>query len=256
MKSKMIGITLTGGDNSVQPHDLLELSSEYPLCEHGILIGNGTSSANGKPRFPSLPWIHKLGTLALSQVVEMNLSLHICGHYLEQITKEGSASFIVDALGPVLAAFEHCQLNFHGEDQGPETADNIIQAFEGIQETWNPIVIFQLDGKNDKIAHDVDARSAAMCVTGLIDGSHGAGVLPTHWPAHEPKFVIGTIGYAGGLGPDNLAVQLPLINEAAGASEWWMDCETKLRGPDAVYALAKCREVLRIATEFNMQSHE
>jgi len=58
-------------------------------------------------------------------------------------------------------------------------------------------------------------------------------------------------GYAGGLGPENLAEQLPLIGQAAGDCRIWVDMESRVRSDnDRQFDLAKVRKCLEIAKPF------
>lgn len=63
----------------------------------------------------------------------------------------------------------------------------------------------------------VDAENHAL----LVDGSGGRGISPSAWnqPATEKA-----VGFAGGLGPDNLATELQTIRRIARPG-WWADME-------------------------------
>ncbi len=60
----------------------------------------------------------------------------------------------------------------------------------------------------------------------LFDESGGQGISPAAWPLpHSGK----KCGYAGGLGVDNLAGEIPRIQLAAAGAPFWIDMEAKLR---------------------------
>lgn len=242
MHSKLTRVTFTGADDTVDPRQLIAISEHSPIVEWGILIG----SQHGH-RFPSYHWIGTLQTLANPQV---NLALHICGRHLRDIAAGRSIAAL-----PKMQRFQRCQLNWHGEPQG-EISSNIYRAFKEMEGYWTPEVIFQLDGANNGLpVHCASMKKTA----GLFDLSHGAGVLPEVWPKNDVSddedFKQDTglarfpIGYAGGLGPENLREQLPKIH-AAARGDYWIDMETKLF-EGLQFDMAKCREVLKIVEEFS-----
>lgn len=227
-------VTLTGADDSVSPSHLFALSEKYPFVEWGILVGSGF----GK-RFPSKTWIADLIEARCDSGNRMNLSLHICGKFLREIA--GGCSTLMDEFGMGIAAFDRCQLNWHGERQGA-IEENILKAFCQDLMPWEPEIIFQLDGVNDHLA---SAAMRRFRCSGLFDLSHGAGILPDEWP--EPRIDMGC-GYAGGLGPDNIEDQQHRIASVARGN-YWIDMETKLRTGRA-FDLEKCESVL-----VSMQDH-
>lgn len=69
----------------------------------------------------------------------------------------------------------------------------------------------------------------------LQDSSGGQGIEASRWIKpdelnHRARNT--SIGYAGGLGPDNIATELPKIIEAASGRPFWIDCESKIRTDD------------------------
>jgi len=62
----------------------------------------------------------------------------------------------------------------------------------------------------------------------LVDGSGGRGISPESWRQPDTAKVV---GFAGGLGPDNLADELQTISRIARPG-WWVDMEGKLRVDD------------------------
>lgn len=73
-----------------------------------------------------------------------------------------------------------------------------------------------------------------------------AGIAPSAWPKYDD---VQWIGYAGGLGPHNLAEQMPRIAEAAGNSHYWVDMETWVR-TDGKFDLALVRECIDIVKPY------
>ena len=111
---------------------------------------------------------------------------------------------------------------------------------------WEPEVIFQGDEVNAGAGLHVQTKQAGFSVSMLFDCSHGAGVLPKSWPNSIPSI---KCGWAGGMGPANIATQIPRIDAAylAGGSSfpYWVDMETLVRTetkPDE-FDLNKCLAV-------------
>jgi hypothetical protein len=122
-----------------------------------------------------------------------------------------------------------------------------------------------LDGANGNAHLDSAFEHEVRNCYGLFDVSGGAGILPDGWPQPihidiEPgEFGEGIeywrySGYAGGLGPGNLAEQIPKIIEASGGTEFtnegriWLDMESRVRSDDdRQFDLQKVRRCLEIA---------
>jgi len=236
-------VTITGADDSVEPSDLLALSREHPFVEWGLLV---SASNTGTPRFPSYRWLLSLVEQCIVAAVnyrEPRLSLHFCGRWVRGLLlgqqPEGMPHWFT---GP---QFQRMQLNFHGETLPcvPEAFGKALGDFQDKQ------IIFQIDGHMGQsfLASVADERGNPFDAVPLFDCSHGAGVLPGTWPAPFcPKTYH---GYAGGLGPDNLAEQLPLIGAAAGETRIWIDMESRVR-TDERFDLAKVRRCLEICKPF------
>ena len=83
-------------------------------------------------------------------------------------------------------------------------------------------------------------------ISALFDLSHGTGVLPDQWPA-TLNFV--KCGYAGGLSPENLELQIKAIERIVGDTPIWIDMETHVRSNmDAQFDLSKVRTCLEISS--------
>ncbi len=151
---------------------------------------------------------------------------------------------VVDSsLHYILPLCQQIQLNSHGEILPPNAADNIKRTFARLRYDGQRI-IFQMDGVNDQLFHDC---ADFLDCDALFDQSHGAGVLPEKWPYNFPAC---QCGYAGGLGPENLAEQLASIATVADDRwPWWIDMETGVR-TGGWFDLAKVRQCCEIVKEF------
>jgi len=241
---KLDRVTITGADNSISPIQLLMLSRKYPFVEWGILA---SASSVGQSRFPTWDWIAELQCISADE--RMQLSLHVCGRWVRQWLL-GSIELI-----PIqLAGFDRIQLNFHAE----RTPCNPDAFGAALREFPDREFIFQIDGstgnKHLEAAYGEEVDNAVA----LFDISGGAGILPSDWP--KPIYMrddetFAYHGYAGGLGPDNLAEQLPLIAQAAGDCRIWIDMETRVRSSDdRQFDLAKVERCLEIAAPFITKS--
>lgn len=229
-------VTITGPDDSIDQTDLLALSEEFPFVEWGILA---SKSNEGSPRFPSVDWMMRLQSLAPPSI---KLSLHLCGQWVRDLLIGQRTVPIQRTIG-----FQRIQLNFHAEKTKCMPTAFSVRLHSLMPRQF----IFQLDGNGGnehlQAAQQADPTDSIDAV-GLFDVSGGAGILPREWPkAREGSY----LGYAGGLGPDNLAEQIPLILKAAGNARIWIDMETKVRSDnDSLFDLAKVRRCLEIAKPF------
>ena len=241
-------VTITGADDSVSIGRLHGLSKKFPFVEWGILYSKSQIGGN---RFPSETWFNDLHALA----GEIKLSLHLCGSVVRDLLV-GINSMPLGLL-PFLPKYQRIQLNFHAENAKCDP----VYFYRALKDLRNEHqYIFQIDGSNGNEhmesvwAADVDAM--LNCVP-LFDISGGAGILPNQWP--KPEYMANDTdhiyhGYAGGLGPENLEQQLPLIAEAAGNTRIWIDMETKVRSNnDRQFDLDKVAACLEICAPFVTQ---
>jgi hypothetical protein len=239
---KLTMLTLTGADDSVDPEDLLNISTLHPFVEWGILFAR-SHQPNGKPRFPSRKWLdHLLGLASSPEGEEMNLSLHLCGKYVSEVLMGDMR--VIDELGFLWSRCQRVQLNTHAIPH-QFNAPAMVDALHNQGKT----IIFQNDGENEAIWASVQG---ALDTAVLFDRSHGAGVMPAEWP--QP-YLSCPCGYAGGLGPDNLQAQLERIMTSAGQFDIWVDMETKLRSADnKTFEIDRCQRVIDICEPWTKEA--
>lgn len=233
-------VTITGADDSIHPQALADLSGDYPFVEWGILV---SQRSTGRPRFPTHAWIAEL--LRIADRVPMQLSLHVCGRWVRRLLVGHDE--IPDAL--CTPQFQRMQLNFHAENT-PCDAESFLARLRDLSPRQ---FIFQIDGSGGNEHFDVAYQQGTGSIdpVPLFDISGGAGILPAEWPrpAHQRRYTYH--GYAGGLGPENLERQIPLIAAAAGATPIWIDMETRVRSPDdQEFDFEKVERCLQIAKPF------
>ena len=224
--------TLTGADDTTHPEELFRISAEFPFVEWGILHH---ASLKGQGRYPSFGWVEALCS-QMPAHPDARFALHVCG-------TAAVNEFLLETGDVCRAAalFGRVQINFVATRHDPAL---VIQT---IRRKSRQIIITQHNEANASLLPSlVGIPNHAV----LFDASGGRGVSPGAWPTHLPNK---TCGYAGGLGPDNLARELPRIEHAAGQDPYWVDMEGKLRNDADRFDLARGRLCLEICQQF-MQS--
>lgn len=74
----------------------------------------------------------------------------------------------------------------------------------------------------------------------LVDGSGGRGISPAGWVR---PMTGKSVGFAGGLGPDNIATEIARIYEMA-REPFWIDMEGKIRDGNDWFSVWACHNVL------------
>lgn len=228
-------VTLTGADDSIDPADLIPLTEQYPFVEWAILF---SQSKSGVERYPSLDWVDEL----VDQVVpnrKINLSAHLCGKWCEDALK-GEFTFLREER--YAKAFNRIQLNM-GKDRLQLAVKSKPLIDAAMSRVPQPVIF----GGNYKYIAVTGGFFEHTGFLPLFDASGGRGVETKEWPKPfldsdgAPIYC----GYAGGLGPDNIAEEVQRIADAAGDMTIWIDMETKLRTGDK-FDLEKCERVLQV----------
>ncbi|CAB5514558.1 hypothetical protein LMG26857_03617 [Achromobacter anxifer] len=205
-------ITFTGADHHTCIDGMIALSKRYPI-EWGILF---SPFHQGTGRYPVFEWVNQLRHRAKAGA--LTLSAHICGGYSRKLIKTGACE--VDVLLP--GVFQRAQIN----TADPKVDPAQIQAWARAQ---GVVPILQARG----------GFPAAQEVQWLLDESGGRGVVQESWPAPAAEGILH--GYAGGLGPENVAQAVQHIGQRA--STYWIDMESRLRDEQDRFDLARCRAV-------------
>lgn len=230
--------TLTGVDERTDLTAIHSLSAEFPFVEWGFLY---SPTRQGQPgRYPST---QMLQNAFLHLPANVRVALHICGQGVTDLLARRDAT-IEELVELVAIRGGRVQLNFNlldGRIQPSALRKHLVR---------HPGTTFitQHNAANAILATLMwQVRTHAI----LFDESAGRGMLPNGWSVAMPGKAC---GYAGGLGPDNLAEQLELIATAAGDCPFWLDMEGKLRTPDANTAdwfdLAKARRCLEVVAAY------
>jgi phosphoribosylanthranilate isomerase len=191
-------LTITGADDTTDIQQMLDITVKYPFLEWGILFWE---SRVGTARYPSIKWANRFVDLGLPS------ASHICGKMVNDYIAGKGRKFFQQY-------FNRVQLNFN---YNPETHD-IRQMSEMFMDSEKPIIT-QAKPCNEPLNNIGQVFNHHF----LFDRSGGKGILPEQWPPVIDKRVC---GYAGGLTPENLAMQVGLIQNAAEHRAVWVDMES------------------------------
>lgn len=211
----------------MDPAELARLSAEFPFVEWGILY---SSKRNGEPRYPSAAWRVRLGKIES----RMQLSLHLCGE-----VARGVLSGDTELIGTVDDQYQRIQVN-GWQPSGQE--------FRSVVTGDDREFILQARSEEDlqRAALEISAIEAEALpewdgsASVLYDVSGGQGLSPPYWP--RPRGAM-RLGYAGGIGPENVIDVLFAI--APLDHDFWIDMESGVR-TEGRFDLAKVRRVLEL----------
>jgi hypothetical protein len=217
---RLVLVTLTGVDTHADPRALAALASRYPRVEWGVL----SSAERREARYPDAAWTAGF----LHACAGVHAAIHLCDAHVDAFIA-GDPLITAKA-----AAFERAQLNFNqrATPKSPDALRAAIARYPGR-------VILQHHADNATLIDALSAAGADFDV--LFDASSGQGLRPESWPAPLARL---RCGYAGGLGPSNVAAELPRIAAAAGEREFWIDMASSLRDPDGRFSLDAAERVL------------
>lgn len=209
-------VTITGADDAVDVRDLAALSREFPFVEWGILA---SLTSAGTPRYPSDRWLAEL----CRRGHHLNLAMHLCGRMARE-TLAGDNTW-VDGW----SVFRRVQINGY-VPPAPEFA--AVAAREPYE--------FILQVSSEEWLQETATEVAGLPNVGLLfDPSGGRGREPGRWAV--PPFGV-RMGYAGGIGPDNVEQVLRDIGPVN--ADAWIDMETGVRDERDRLSLDKVQLVL------------
>ncbi|WP_051327181.1 hypothetical protein [Desulfatibacillum aliphaticivorans] len=215
---KLLGVTFTGVDSTIDLSELKKIQDNFPWVEWGILLSDfymGTQL-----RFPGEGWLAGLRSFATQN--ELNLSGHYCGRWARDVIKGLKSPFTKEGFNPDI--FKRIQLNTKIDKLPVLDIVGLANTIKSMDQEF----IFQCNGGlNDAVV--LLLNRSGINVSGLFDRSGGHGLVPDNWP--EPYKNI-KMGYAGGLNPINLSLELEKISEIVGEGTIWIDMETGIRTDD------------------------
>lgn len=222
--------TLTGVDERVNLISVADLSSQYPVVEWGFLY---SPKRQGHPgRYPSTSLLLRVFK-ELPKYVKV--ALHVCGAGVPQlIDAEPVVSELVQLIGQ---RGGRIQLNFNA--RFIDKKFTLAQVHECIARYPDVQFITQNNSANiEVLEHLKDLLNHSI----LFDASGGRGIETDEWlrPINGVR-----CGYAGGLGPMNVAAELRRIYAVAGDIPFWIDMEGKLRNDEDWFDLGAAQSVLK-----------
>lgn len=250
MRLECIGFC--GVDNSVDLGELCKLSAEHPWIEWGVLL---RPDKQGTPRYAGHDVLQALGRLARgdnggSAVCGLRLAAHLCGADC-LLALKGDVSHVLHLRE--LVGFQRLQIN-------PTAANSASgwepePAAEGLRAVALALpdveLILQVNAETRELARclfEDEEHAAPDNFAALLDASCGRGIAPA---SHVPPLPGVRCGYAGGIGPETVLVQLEKVavaSEGHALGAVWVDMESGVRSKDAagndIFDLALVRQVL------------
>lgn len=210
---ELTDITFTGVDEQTDIDRLVSIQERFPKAEFGVLMSRHWQD-NG-PRFMSPESIEKLRGRGL------RLSAHLCGGFArDMFYKDGF--YNIDKEYPLLLEmFRRIQLNVSTCDPGIVGSGCFmpVTAHEVIIQQGSSHAIFNL-------CHTACGDTVSI----LLDQSGGTGKdTPIEVPAYLRRC---HVGYAGGIGPDNVIEKLREITASEFTGRFWIDMESGVRTDD------------------------
>lgn len=200
-------VTLTGAGERTNLSWMKSVQAAQPRVEWGLLL---YPEHVGESRYPSMRWLER----AAAELGESRICLHLCGQAVG-----GLLSDFDGEVARLARAFGRVQLNVNAR-RFPLSAAELMDRIDA----WGGDVILQMNEANAGLLTVRAPRNVAW----LFDSSGGTGKRSAEWPDAIPG---AACGWAGGLGPGNIAEELPRI-AAKALGHYWTDCERWLRSDD------------------------
>lgn len=227
-------VSLTGPDNNTSIAELAGLSEAYPFVEWALLY---VPHKEGAPRNPDASWrqaffdaklpgysaVHLCGQLAFEQLLDGTLPREIMQADRFQLN-----------INARKADFTHAQvLDVYNQALrlGP---DVILQYHEGTKHVIEEFMAGLTSDQKDRVHI-------------LLDASKGTGLSPATWTIPKEVQDAGAfIGFAGGLGPDNIANAITEFEKFQ--IPYWPDMESGIRTNNE-FDIQKAKQVLAAANK-------
>ena len=223
---KINRVTFTGVDDNTNIEQLVSISKAHPIVEWGILY---SQTAQGyKSRYPSVMGPVIKAAMGTGVFDGCKLALHVCGSSVwNLLAKHTFETGLLNGLAQGNELRVQLNLSRHMDATEYTALESLISTYDNVQ------FIRQV--------RDGDAGTFGAAI--LFDGSAGTGKVPDAWPEYPNTMQY--VGYAGGLGPDNLATELDRIAEVVGSNSIWIDMESNVRTDD-LFDLDKCLRCLEL----------
>lgn len=209
-------VGIAGADDTVPHSALVDLSRRFPFVEWGILI---SPKQAGQPRYPTMAWCG-----GLFERPELRLAAHICGQRTRDFLATG-----VSFLHPM---FSRVQVNGWRRPAEPD-------AFRAMRGELRLILQCRSEDTLQQVANDAAELGNADV---LFDPSGGRGIESFRYPPTPSGC---HLGFAGGIGPDNVLDVVGEIAMGAGVRpDFWIDMESGVRDEGDRFDLERVEAVL------------
>lgn len=228
-------VTLTGIDEKTDLKKVAKLSKDYPFVEWAVLFSK--TKCGLENRYPSIKKIDEFANLSIFR------AMHLCGSIARKYAKQNYYDIYVREDRPmdvmfsnIFKPFDRYQFNISNLNIDEVNFDvfNIssintivqINNFSWFEKLENTDVLFDISG----------GRGQEISIDDIIVA-----------PFNGFNFTkINYLGFAGGLGPDNVVAKTNSILDNFSEIERgiWIDMESKIRTDDWL-DLDKCEDVLR-----------
>ena len=241
-------IVLSGANEHTDAQAIISLCKNCSyLAELGIQV-SGEKAYYSSGRYW---WLQLLCHLATPDI---NIALHLNKDWVED--------FCAGKIPPELETFlalshpdgspkiKRIQLNFK---IGREKKPDLYTLLSTMKRYARHDFILSYNDSNQDFIRQI--RESGFKIGALLyDSSFGEGIAPSKRPA--PVFNDVYQGYAGGLSPDNVVVELEKIDTVVPPGKsFFIDAEGKLKGEDGHLSLEKCKIFLTRAYAWAWQQH-
>lgn len=231
---RLTHISMAGIDERTDLDGLKRLQAMDRRVEFGVLM-SAKWQENGN-RYPNPEWLENLKDMKL------NLSVHLCGRIAREAVRNNWRPAL-NLLGDYATLFKRVQLNIaHYASESLNTLNlDVPKPFE-------EAIIQQKASYDCRLFYDwLLEHPEDSSVTVLIDGSGGLGMEKKLIPlCGAPK-----VGYAGGIGPENVYEKAKELFLNENVEDFWVDMESKVRTDDW-FDLNKAEKVIQ---QVNLAQH-
>jgi hypothetical protein len=248
-------VTFTGWDRHTDIGELQTFLEDMPQQRVEIAVLFSTSrSRDNEDRYPDPGFAEDI--LRVAKASGQHTALHLCGQAARALLESAIASELALPWSavPLVHLADRVQVNV-GEEFWPDNGDRYRQAWIVSKAIGRSVIV---QSRSIGCWPDVEhlGPGANRMVPFLFDRSAGTGAAPPDWPFPRANLLV---GYAGGLGPDNVAGLCESIARARiDGARWWLDMETRIRSsfdivdrqpddplPGTRVSIDKCRQVMR-----------
>lgn len=233
-------VTITGADDNTDPQDLLALSRRFPFVEWAFL----RSAKPPRARYPSMDWLKGMATVFAAKPDQPtpNTALRLCGQLARDFVDASPSSPVPLELHDLEC--QRMQINGY-----VPLGDRPLWGREGLPVLAGQVeIILQCRFEDSLQATRKDAEELQRHgdkASVLYDPSGGRGRSPTAWPQ---QLYGGSVGYAGGIGPENV---VSVLEELGARESFWIDMETRVRNDADQLDLQKVEAVLLACEPFS-----